>query len=132
MNNSCHPYPTINRLLNTAHAIEQQADTELGELNLSLAKIGLLRHLIDAGKPLPLTALSERCGCVKSNITQLIDRLEADGLVERVLDSKDRRLILARITASGRQRVTVGLALLANLDQQLARAMKHGPQEISS
>ena len=30
-------------------------------------------------EPLPLSQLAERCSCVRSNITQLVDRLEADG-----------------------------------------------------
>lgn len=132
MNSGRHPYPTINRLLGAAHAIELQADTELAELDLSLAKIGLLRHLIGVDEPLPLTTLSERCGCVKSNITQLVDRLEADGLVQRIPDPGDRRCILARITEPGKQRVAAGLAILARLDRQLAHAMTHEESEILS
>ena len=54
--------------------------------------------------------MSERFGCVKSNITQLVDRLEADHLVRRVPDPADRRSILAAITDEGRQRLIAGQA----------------------
>jgi DNA-binding MarR family transcriptional regulator len=40
--------------------------------------------------------------CVKSNVTQLIDRLEADGLVSRASDPNDRRSRIAVLTDAGR------------------------------
>src|SRR6478735_3002007 len=54
------------------------------------------------GESLPLGQLAERLSCVKSNITQLVDRLEADGLVSRAPDPHDRRARLAVMTPAGR------------------------------
>ncbi len=124
-----HPYPAIGRLLGAAHSIEARADAELSAVGLSLAKIGLLRHLAESKQPLPLTALSERCGCVKSNITQLVDRLEADGLVQRMPDPEDRRCIRAGLTDLGRGRVAEGLAILSRLDAAVSHALKDGSWE---
>jgi len=40
---------------------------------------------------------------VRSNITQLMDRLEKDGLVRRRADRDDRRSVLAELTPAGTQ-----------------------------
>jgi DNA-binding MarR family transcriptional regulator len=36
--------------------------------------------------------------CVRSNITQLIDRMQAEGLVRRIPDPQDRRSVRAALT----------------------------------
>ena len=67
-------------------------------------RFGALDHLVRAGEPLPLGELAARLSCVRSNVTQLIDRLEADGLARRVADPADRRSVRAEVTAAGRER----------------------------
>jgi MarR family 2-MHQ and catechol resistance regulon transcriptional repressor len=47
---------------------------------------------------LPLSELGQRMLVSRANITGLVDRLERDGLVVRVVDPKDRRVIRAQIT----------------------------------
>ena len=61
---------------------------------------------------MPLRLLAEQCSCVRSNITQLVDRLEAEKLVRRADDPKDRRSILAELTPEGRSRHAAGLRAL--------------------
>src|SRR6185436_20227449 len=90
-------------LLHAAAAAQDEVETKLGEIGLSLAKLAALKVLSDAGESLPLTQLADRLSCVKSNITQLVDRLEADGLVQRQADPNDRRARLATRTASAGQ-----------------------------
>ena len=89
-------------ILHAAHAAEAEVESKLNAVGLSLAKLLALKVLVDAGDPLPLGQLAERLSCVKSNITQLVDRLEADGLVARLPDPKDRRARLAALTVAGR------------------------------
>jgi DNA-binding MarR family transcriptional regulator len=89
-------------LLDAARAVEARAEGALAEVGLSLAKLGALRHLVIASEPLTLSQLAERHCCGKSNVTQIVDRLEADGLVERVSDPGDRRTIRATVTSTGR------------------------------
>ena len=74
----------------------------LAPLQLSLAKFGVLRCLVHEDRPLPLSAIAHRQRCVRSNMTQLTDRLETDGLVRRVDDPDDRRSVLAEPTAAGK------------------------------
>ncbi len=52
---------------------------------------------------LPLSKVGERLMVHPTSVTNLVDRLEAQGLVERTVDSADRRRILASLTAAGRR-----------------------------
>src|ERR1035437_1625077 len=97
-------------LIAVAHEVDERLNAALERNGLSLPKLTVLQILVQAGEPLPLGIVSERFGCVKSNITQLVDRLEADRLVRRVPDPADRRSILAAITNEGRQRLIAGQA----------------------
>lgn len=90
-------------LLHAANAAQSEVESQLGAIGLSLAKLAALKVLSEAGESLPLTQLAERLSCVKSNITQLVDRLEADGFVERQADPNDRRARLASLTPQGRK-----------------------------
>src|SRR5579883_2891363 len=94
----------LGRLVHSGRVAEAQLDESLESANLSPAKWHLLGHLIDAGGALSLGAIADRQSCVKSNVTQLVDRLAAEGLVVRVQDPLDRRGILAQITGEGRRR----------------------------
>jgi DNA-binding MarR family transcriptional regulator len=100
--------PLLQGLLAVAHEIDERLNAALERNGLSLPKLTVLQILVQAGEPLPLGVVSERFGCVKSNITQLVDRLEADRLVRRVPDPADRRSVLAAITDEGRRRLIAG------------------------
>jgi DNA-binding MarR family transcriptional regulator len=53
-------------------------------------------------EPLPMRRLAQRLKCEPSNVTGIVDRLEARGLVERRPDPGDRRVKLAAVTEEGR------------------------------
>src|SRR3990172_644904 len=106
-------------LLKVAEMIDQRLNSALEPQRLSLAKFGVLQTLVDSGSPLPLGVLSERLGCVKSNITQLVDRLEADDLVRRIADPQDRRTKLDAITEEGRRRHAQGRRALDGAQREL-------------
>src|SRR5205807_2844239 len=88
----------VSSLLETAEAVESRLEAAVSPLGLSLAKLGVLHPLAEAGAPLPLSELAQRQHCVRSNITQLMDRLEKDGLVRRRPDPDARRGVLAART----------------------------------
>jgi DNA-binding MarR family transcriptional regulator len=95
------PDAVVFSVLGTAHALEERLEAAVGPLGLSLAKAGLLASLADAGGPMSLSDLADNQHCVRSNITQLVDRLEQDGLVRRRHDPADRRGVLAELTPAG-------------------------------
>ncbi|HQR38061.1 MAG TPA: MarR family transcriptional regulator, partial [Blastocatellia bacterium] len=86
------------QVLHSAQRVETRFEDELSGVGLSISKLGVLRILVDEGQPMPLSRLAGKLSCVKSNVTQLVDRLEADGLVARINDPADRRSVLASIT----------------------------------
>ena len=106
-------------LLHAADAAQSHVESKLNTIGLSLAKLAALNVLREAGDSLPLGQLADRLSCVKSNITQLVDRLEADGLVMRTPDPNDRRSRLAVTTAAGRKSCTAGLRLQERTERQL-------------
>jgi DNA-binding MarR family transcriptional regulator len=100
-------------MLHAIHTVEEEVESKLNDMGLSSAKLAALQALLEAGDSMPLSQLADRLSCVKSNITQLVDRLETDGLVERKLDAKDRRAKLAALTPAGREAVRDGMRVMA-------------------
>ena len=68
------------------------------ELDLHPAQAGMLLQL---ESPLPMSELATRLACDSSNVTGLVDRLEAHGLVERRPYAQDRRVRHVVLTAAG-------------------------------
>ena len=114
-------------LLHAASAAESEVDAQLAAVGLSLPKLAALHHLVDAGQPLPLGQLADRLRCVKSNVTQLVDRLEADGLVARAPDPNDGRARLAVVTTLGRERYVEGARLQGEAERAFFGALS--PEE---
>ena len=106
-------------LLAASSRVEGVLDVRLAEVGLSLPKLSVLRTLVEATEPMPLSRLAGKLSCVKSNVTQLVDRLEADGLVARENDPTDRRSILAVVTDAGRVRFEAGRSALSAGEEQL-------------
>ncbi len=106
-------------LIAAAQRVETRYESALADVGLSLPKLGVLKHLVEAGEALPLGRLAERMACVKSNITQLVDRLESEGLVTRVSDASDRRCVRAEITGEGRERFERGADVISAVEDDL-------------
>lgn len=106
-------------MLHTAAAVRDEVETKLSAIGLSGAKFAALKALSDAGEVLPLSQLAGRLSCVKSNVTQLVDRLETEGLVARKADPQDRRTRLAELTAAGRTAVAKGTRVMQGAEQSV-------------
>jgi DNA-binding MarR family transcriptional regulator len=110
-------------LMQAAQAIEARLESALAEVDLSGPKLAALTHLVEAGQPVPLGELAAQCACVRSNITQLVDRLEAERLVRRVDDPADRRSLRAAVTPLGRQRQALGAKKVAAVRRKMGKAL---------
>ncbi len=89
----------------TAHAVlVEQIEVRLADAGLpSLAWYDVLWALERAGdRRLRMRELADMTVISRSNLTRLVDRLEAAGLVERERAEEDRRGAFAVITAQGR------------------------------
>lgn len=111
-------------------AVESRLEAALEPLGLSLAKFGVLSRLAAAGEPIPLGTLAEQSSCVRSNITQLVDRLEADHLVSRAPDPRDRRSIRAELTATGRERQAAASKVLREAEATAFAGLPENQRDI--
>ena len=57
----------------------------------------------DANKSYPIGELGRNARVKSSTITDMVDRLERDGIAERYKDNGDRRIIKVRLTAKGKK-----------------------------
>lgn len=116
------PFPSLEEevflgLQRTASLLLQALGRELKEHDLTPAQYNTLRILRGAG-PDALTCgeIGERLVSPGPDVTRLLDRLETSGLVARLRDAQDRRVVRARITEKG-------VALLASLDEPVERTL---------
>jgi DNA-binding MarR family transcriptional regulator len=81
-------------------------DSVLRPLGLTFARYEALMLLtFSRSGSLPLGKMGERLMIHPTSVTNIVDRLGEDGLVERVPHPEDRRTTLARITPAGRKLV---------------------------
>ncbi|MEZ5924597.1 MAG: MarR family transcriptional regulator [Hyphomicrobiaceae bacterium] len=93
------------RLLSTVTLISQEVRRRLrDEFATTLPQFDLLAQLDREPKGLRLGELSRRMMVTNGNITGVLDRLQAEGLVVREVSAEDRRVAYARLTPSGRAR----------------------------
>ncbi|HEY4218835.1 MAG TPA: MarR family transcriptional regulator [Gemmatimonadaceae bacterium] len=120
---------TIFSLLHAARTLEDKLEAALGTAGLSGPKFSVLSELVSSGHPLSLSELAARLSCVRSNMTQLVDRLEAEALVQRVSCPNDRRAVNAAITDLGRERQAAGAEAVAHLHAEFAAAVSPADRE---
>lgn len=97
-------------LQRTASLLLAALGRELKPFDLTPPLYNTLRILRGAGsEALTCGEIGERLVSPGPDVTRLLDRLESRGLVRRLRDEQDRRVVRARITASG-------LGLLEQLD----------------
>jgi DNA-binding MarR family transcriptional regulator len=75
-------------------------NAELGALGLHPVQALALRFL-EPGEPRPMSTLAALLHCDASNVTNIADRLEAAGLVERRAAEHDRRVKTLVLTPHG-------------------------------
>jgi len=112
-------------LLQAADALGQQAEQLLKATGLSGAQYNVLRILRGAEPAgLPCRGIGDRMISHDPDMTRLLDRMEERGLITRVRQTDDRRVVKTRITAQG-------LRLLKTLDRPIydlhKRQFRHLP-----
>jgi DNA-binding MarR family transcriptional regulator len=110
-------------LMHAARALEKRLEDALATVGLSMPKFSALTHLANAHEALSLSECAARMTCVRSNITQLMDRLEADGLVQRIEDPADRRTVRAALTPLGVKRQAAGAQEVEKVHKEFARTL---------
>ena len=102
-------------LLRTADVLSRRLAHVLKNEDLSSNQYNVLRILRGAPEGLPCGEIGNRMITRDPDITRLLDRLEKRGLISRCRETRDRRMVLTRISAEG-------LKLLARLDEPVQEA----------
>jgi len=116
---------TLQVLFKVARLLDERAIARVGQRQgaprLRRSHTSLLPHLDLAGTR--ITDLAERLGISKQAVSQLVDDLEAFGVVAREPDPDDARARRVVFTARGREGLLDGLAVLRGLERELAQAV---------
>jgi DNA-binding MarR family transcriptional regulator len=82
--------------------------------DLSPTQYNVLRILRGAPEGLPCGEIAGRLITRDPDVTRLLDRMEKRGLISRARESRDRRMVLARLTPAG-------LKLVDRLDEPVQK-----------
>ena len=88
------------RFLDVMLAHKEKFTAGLAKFDLNPPQAFLLRSLAP-GTALPMCHIASALSCDASNVTNLVDRLEARGLIERQADAADRRVRNIVLTRAG-------------------------------
>jgi DNA-binding MarR family transcriptional regulator len=112
-------------LLRTADQVAVPVVEVLRSASLSQSQYNILRILRGAGEEgLPCGEIAERMVRRDPDLTRLLDRLEAAGLVSRSRDTRDRRVVRAVITRKGLEQLD---RLDGPVNESLESALRHLP-----
>jgi DNA-binding MarR family transcriptional regulator len=99
-------------LLRTCDLLSRRPAQVLKKEDLSATQYNVLRILRGSPDGLPCGEIASRMITRDPDITRLLDRLEKRALISRCRETKDRRMVMARITPDG-------LKLLRRLDEPI-------------
>ena len=102
-------------VIRTADLLSRGLIVVLKAESLSPTQYNVLRILRGAPEGLPCGEIASRMITRDPDITRLLDRMEKRGLISRCRETKDRRMVMARITPEG-------LKALAHLDEPVLAA----------
>jgi DNA-binding MarR family transcriptional regulator len=112
---ACPEEATFLELLRTSDMLSRGLIQVLKGGDLSATQYNVLRILRGAPEGLPCGEIAHRMITRDPDITRLLDRLEKRSLTSRCRETKDRRMVITRITPEG-------LKLLARLDEPVLEA----------
>lgn len=89
------------KLLRAARAVSARVEPRMAAHGLTLTQLGVLEVLLHKGM-LTHRELGRKVLTSAANMTDVIDKLEARGLVHRIRCPEDRRLVHVDLTSAGR------------------------------
>lgn len=97
---------------------------------LTLSQVTVLLLLKEArGGTMPMGQIAHELGVSLPTASGLVDRLYREGLVDRVVNVRDRRVVLVRFTPEGRAVIQRMLRLLGDLLTRLLADLTEAEQE---
>ena len=127
-------FEAIIEIIRTGHWLTDSVSKELKEFDIYEPQFNVLRILRGAkGMPISVNTILENMVQRSSNVTRIVDKLEAKGLVERTLSKEDRRKMNIIITQKGlellkildKKVLALHKPLMNNLSKEEAITLKH-------
>lgn len=110
---------SLGRLVAMAgHAVRARWQRELDSTRLSGSGLAILATLERAG-PLPQHEVAERCLVRPPTLSGVADGLEREGLVVRVRDEPDRRVVRLALTPAGSERLSAARQAVSTLHETI-------------
>ncbi len=88
------------KLLRASRAVVMRMEKALASHDLTTTQLGVLEAILHKG-PLTHRELGRKVLTSAGNMTDVVDKLQARGLVRRVRDPLDRRLVRVELTDAG-------------------------------
>ena len=103
----------VTSIVRAQQIVLQRIDSVLRPLDLTFARFEILMLLSFTKRgALPMTRMGALLQVHPTSVTSAVDRLEAQGFVERLPHPTDRRAVLASITEAGRARAQAATTAL--------------------
>ena len=114
------------RIVRLAARFQEAFDEAFRDLGITDRDYGVLAPLRRAGSPFTLTPteLARHKMITSGGMTAALDRLERQGLLERLPNPADRRGSLVRLTERGREVIDVAMERHAAAEQSLVGALE--------
>jgi len=97
----------VTNVMRVQQILQAAVDESLRPHGLTFARYEALVLLSFSSRDsLPMRMMGERLQLHPTSITNIVDRLEADGLARRLPHPSDRRTTLVELTDAGRERLT--------------------------
>jgi DNA-binding MarR family transcriptional regulator len=107
----------VTSIMRVQQIVQSAVDSALKPHGLTFARYEALVLLTFARRgSLPMRVMGERLQLHPTSVTNIVDRLEGDGLVRRLPHPTDRRTTLAEITEAGRERRGAATAAVTGID----------------
>jgi MarR family transcriptional regulator, 2-MHQ and catechol-resistance regulon repressor len=107
------------KLMRASHAVASRVEPLVGAEGLTLTQLGVLEGILHKG-PMTHRELGRKVLTSAGNMTDVVDKLEARGLVRRVRAASDRRQVWVELTDAGG---TMIQELFPRHAEDIARAM---------
>lgn len=122
----------VTGIMRVQQIIQSAVDAALKPHGLTFARYEALVLLSFARRSsLPMRVMGERLQLHPTSVTNIVDRLEKDGLVRRVPHPTDRRTTLVEITEEGRARQAVATKAVTAIDFGLVGLTPRQTQQLT-
>jgi DNA-binding MarR family transcriptional regulator len=125
------PMQVLSRVSRLGHHLEAARRAAFTDHAIELWEFDVLAALRRAGAPYELSPgrLLRETLVTSGTMTNRVDRLVARALVERLPDPGDRRGVLVRLTATGKEAVDGALASLLDRERELLSTLSPADRE---